>query len=454
MKVTVIGAGYVGLVTAAGLADMGNVVTCVESDAAKCDQLQSGSAHIHEPGLEPLLQANMRAGRLSFARSISDSAAQSDVFLIAVGTPPRQDGSPDMSYVHRAAAEVADCISKYCIIATKSTVPVGTADAVNRIVKEGAQKRGANIEWDVASNPEFLKEGAAVKDFMRPERIIIGCDSERAAVVLRRLYAPFVRSRERILTMRPREAEMTKYASNALLATKISFMNEMAELCEELDVDIEKVRAGVGADSRIGHAFLYAGCGYGGSCFPKDVKALIHTAGELNISTGILDAVEKRNTRQKRRLFDKVVGYFGRDLRGRIFAVWGLSFKPDTDDVRDAPALTIIELLLAAGANIRAYDPIAVENFRRCVPGLAVKSERLEFCAGAYEALQGADGVLLVTEWKEFRTPDFEIMKHKLRTPVIFDGRNQYDPQEVANHGLEYIAIGRGSTSKKASSAL
>jgi UDPglucose 6-dehydrogenase len=444
VRVTVVGGGYVGLVTAAGLAEMGNDVVCVESDAAKFRSLESSVVPVHEPGLDALLTANVRAGRLSFASSLSADTANCDIFLLAVGTPSAEDGSADTSYICAAAMEIGQRIERYSIIATKSTVPVGTADRLRRIVQDELVKRGATVEFDVVSNPEFLKEGAAVKDFMHPERIIIGSDSDRAETLLRRLYAPFVRSRDRIITMQPREAEMTKYASNALLATKISFMNEIAELCDRLDVDVESVRAGVGADSRIGHAFLYPGVGYGGSCFPKDIKALLHTAKEVDVVTGILEAVERRNARQKRILFDKVLARFDRDLSGRTFAIWGLSFKPDTDDIRDAPALTTIQLLLEAGAGVRTYDPIAAENVRRWFNGNAM-ARVLTFHGDAYEALKGADGLLLITEWKQFRNPDFERIKRQLRTPVLFDGRNQYDPAQVTNLGFEYFGIGRGN---------
>src|SRR5688572_28312226 len=332
---------------------MGNTVLCVESDASKLRMLESGVVPIHEPGLDSLLASNVKAGRLAFGSSLARAAEDCQLFFVAVGTPPQNDGSPDMSYVHGVAREVGQAINGYAMLVTKSTVPVGTADQVRKIVHAELHARGAKIEVDVVSNPEFLKEGAAVQDFMTPERVILGCDSERAETLLRKLYGPFVRSRDRIQVMRPREAEMTKYASNALLATKISFMNEIAELCDELGVDVEKVRAGVGADSRIGYSFLYAGCGYGGSCFPKDIKALIHTAKGIRADAGILEAVERRNARQKRRLYDKIVARYGSDLKGRTFAVWGLSFKPNTDDVREASSLSTIELLLDAGAKVR-----------------------------------------------------------------------------------------------------
>jgi UDPglucose 6-dehydrogenase len=454
VKITMIGAGYVGLVSASGFAEMGNSVVCVESDASKVRMLESGIVPIHEPGLEALLSKNTKAGRLIFTSSLGDAAIGSELFFIAVGTPPSPDGSPDMSYVYQAAKEIGRAMRDYAVVITKSTVPVGTADRIATVVRAELEKRGAAFGFDVVSNPEFLKEGAAVQDFMQPERVILGCSSTRAETLLRRLYAPFVRSRDRVMTMQPREAEMTKYASNALLATKISFMNEIAELCDVLGVDVERVRAGVGADSRIGYAFLYAGCGYGGSCFPKDVKALIHTANKVGTQAGILEAVEQRNARQKRRLYEKVVSRFGSDLKGRTFAIWGLSFKPDTDDVREASSLTTIELLLSAGAKVKAFDPIAAENARKAFATTWTDSRQLSFCEDQYDALEAADALLLLTEWKQFRNPDFPLLKQKLRTPIIFDGRNQYQPDEVADLGFEYFGIGRSSGAEVASPKL
>lgn len=453
MKISVVGAGYVGLVTGAGFAEMGNDVVLVETDPAKVRLLESGQIPIHEPGLEPIVTANAKAGRLTFTTSLSAAAEDCEIFFIAVGTPPSPDGSPDMSYVYGVAAEVGRTIDNYAVLVTKSTVPVGTADRVRAIVAAELDKRKVTVEFDVVSNPEFLKEGAAVKDFMNPERVVLGCDSQRAEDLLRKLYAPFVRARDRILAMRPREAEMTKYASNALLATKISFMNEVAELCDELDVDVERVRAGVGADSRIGYAFLYAGCGYGGSCFPKDIKALIHTARQAKTEAGILEAVEERNARQKLRLFEKVTARFGADLNGRTFAVWGLAFKPDTDDIREASSLTIIERLIGAGAKVRAYDPIAVDNVRKSLPATWVESRQLTFCEEPYDVFEGADALLLVTEWREFRNPNFGLMKRRLKGHVIFDGRNQYDPADVEVLGFEYYGIGRGRSVREAQSS-
>lgn len=447
-----IGAGYVGLVSAGGFAEMGNNVVCVESDASRVRMLEAGVVPIHEPGLDQLLSKNAKAGRLIYTTSLEQAAVHSEIFFIAVGTPPTADGSPDMSFAYQAASEIGRTITNYAIVVTKSTVPVGTADRIRSIIGAELGKRGARVEFDVVSNPEFLKEGAAVQDFMQPERVILGCESTRAETALRRLYAPFVRSRDRVLVMRPREAEMTKYASNALLATKISFMNEMAELCEALDVDVERVRAGVGADSRIGYGFLYAGCGYGGSCFPKDIKALIHTAKNVGTQAGILEAVEQRNARQKRRLYDKIVARFGNDLKGRTFAVWGLSFKPDTDDVREASSLTTIELLLQAGAKIKAFDPIAAENARKALGSGWVESRQLTFCNDQYDAIDATDALLLITEWKQFRNPDFGLIKRRLRNPVIFDGRNQYQPDEMSDLGFEYYGIGRGAVTEATSS--
>ncbi|MDB5903606.1 MAG: UDP-glucose 6-dehydrogenase [Betaproteobacteria bacterium] len=445
MNITIVGAGYVGLVSAAGFAEMGNRVLCVESDPAKLRMLEAGIVPIHEPGLDRMIESNVKAGRLSFSTSLAAAASQSEVFFIAVGTPPSDDGSPDMSYVYGVAAEIGRVIERASVIITKSTVPVGTADRNRELIKAELDKRGASVEFDVVSNPEFLKEGAAIQDFMQPERIVIGCESARAETVLRKLYAPFQRNHDRVLVMRPREAEMTKYASNALLATKISFMNEIAEFCDALGVDVEKVRAGVGSDSRIGRSFLYAGCGYGGSCFPKDIKALIHTAKGINADAGILEAVEERNARQKRKLFDKVVARYGADLKGKSFAMWGLSFKPDTDDIREASSLTLIDLLTGAGAKVRAYDPIAAENIRNSVSPQLVDSRQLVFCTDQYEALEGCDALLLVTEWKQFRNPDLGVVKKKLRAPTVFDGRNQYDPADLAAAGFEYYGIGRGA---------
>ena len=408
MKLTIIGTGYVGLVTGACFAEMGNTVTCQDTDAAKISGLQQGRLPIFEPGLEQLVVSNMQAGRLRFTTSLAEAAADSDIHVIAVGTPPGEDGSADLRHVLAAARALGGLIGRDCIVAGKSTVPVGTADLVREAIRGELERRGADFHVDVISNPEFLKEGDAINDFMRPERIIIGTDSERAAATMRTLYAPFMRNHDRIIVMGIRDAEMTKYAANAMLATRISFMNEVAHLCEKLGVDVGQVRRGIGSDSRIGHAFLYPGCGYGGSCFPKDVNALIHMFDGAGIAPGILQATEQRNRIQKERLFEKMRERFGVKLAGLTVAVWGLAFKPGTDDLRQAPSLVLISQLLAAGARVRAYDPLA-----------------------------------LVTEWKPFRLPDFSAMKAAMKQPLIFDGRNQYDPQQVRAAGFEYFGIGR-----------
>jgi UDPglucose 6-dehydrogenase len=445
MIIAVIGIGYVGLVAAACFAEMGNTVTCVDSDAGKVEDLRNGRLPIHEPGLEALVTKGSNEGRLAFTTSIGQACSGADVSFIAVGTPAAADGAADVSQVLRVARELGASLAGYSIIATKSTVPVGTADRIRDIIGGELTRRGLSLEFDIVSNPEFLKEGAAVNDFMRPDRIVLGCDGAKALDLMRRLYAPFVRNHERMLTMRPREAEMTKYAANAMLAARISFMNEIASLCEQLDVDVESVRRGVGADARIGYAFIYPGCGYGGSCLPKDVNALVRMGEQAGVDLAIMKAVEERNARQKRRLFDMVALRFGNDLTGRSFCLWGLSFKPEADDVRQAPSLALIELLLAAGAEVRAFDPIARENAQSALHPRLLQSGRLTFCSDQYGALDQAHALLLVTEWKQFRSPDFRRMRDHLGLPIIFDGRNQYDPGEMAALGFEYYGIGRGA---------
>jgi UDPglucose 6-dehydrogenase len=396
-----------------------------------------------EPGLPELVAANHRAGRLAFAGSVAEAAAGTAIYFIAVGTQPAQDGSADLTHVLQAAREIGRHLQADCIVADKSTVPVGTADRVAAAIQEELDRRGAKFRFDVVSNPEFLKEGDAVNDFMRPERIILGTTSGRALEVMSELYAPFTRSHERLLAMGVRDAEMTKYAANAMLATRISFMNEIAALCERLGVDVESVRRGIGSDSRIGHAFIYPGCGYGGSCFPKDMRALIHTAGESGVEPALLRAVEARNAAQKQRLFEKIHARFDGKLAGRRIAVWGLAFKPGTDDLRDAPSVTLIGRLLEAGAAVRAYDPVAMDSARRSLPPGWLAPGRLELANDQYEALNGADALALVTEWKPFRHPDFDAMKKRLATPIVFDGRNQYDPRRMRAAGFEYFGIGR-----------
>jgi UDPglucose 6-dehydrogenase len=443
MKLTIVGTGYVGLVTGACFAEMGYTVTCVDVDAGKIERLKQGKLPIYEPGLESIVLGNYKSGRLRFTSSFQEAAADSTIFFIAVGTPPGEDGSADLQYVLNVAREIGQHMSTYTIVVDKSTVPVGTADKVTAAINAVQAERGVRLPFDVVSNPEFLKEGAAVDDFMRPDRIVVGCASDRARDIMRELYTPFNRSRERILFMGVREAEMTKYAANAMLATKISFVNEIANLCDRLGVDVESVRHGIGSDMRIGHAFIYPGCGYGGSCFPKDVKALIHMAEENQFEPMLLNAVEARNEDQKHLLFRKITQRFGADLHGRTFAIWGLAFKPGTDDMREAPSLVLLQALIAAGARIRAHDPVAMESAQREMPAEWISSGRVTLVDEQYKALEGADAMVLVTEWKPFRHPDFDRIKSLMKTPVIFDGRNQYDRNLLRQAGFEYAGIGR-----------
>jgi UDPglucose 6-dehydrogenase len=443
VKLSVIGTGYVGLVTGACFAEMGNTVVCVDKDSAKIQALAAGRIPIYEPGLAELVQANRRAERLRFTTSLPEALAGAAIHFIAVGTPPKADGAADLSQVLEVAREIGRHLQADGLVVSKSTVPVGTADRVRGILREELERRGARLQVEVASNPEFLKEGDAVNDFMRPERIVVGVDSEAAAEQFRALYAPFMRNHDRLLAMGVRDAEMTKYAANAMLATRISFMNEIAGLCERLGVDVEQVRRGIGSDSRIGYAFIYPGAGYGGSCFPKDVKALIHLGEANGFPPGLLRAVEARNEAQKHLLYEKIRDRLGGKLRGASVAVWGLAFKPGTDDLREAPALVLIERLIGAGAQVKAYDPVAGEAARRQVPAHWLDSRKLELVAHQYEAVAGADALALVTEWKPFRHPDFDAMKKLMRAPIIFDGRNQYDPRQVRAEGFEYFGIGR-----------
>ena len=443
MKLTVVGTGYVGLVTGACLAEMGNEVTCVDIDAAKIERLRQGILPIYEPGLEPIVIGNYKEGRLKFATSLSDPVSRSQLYLIAVGTPPGEDGSADLRYVLAVAKEIGQTITDYCVVVDKSTVPVGTAEQVRGVVQRELERRNNDVSFDVVSNPEFLKEGAAVQDFMRPDRIIIGSDSERAREMLRELYAPFMRTHERVIFMGIRDAEMTKYAANAMLATKISFMNEIANLCDRLQVDVENVRIGIGSDSRIGYSFIYPGIGYGGSCFPKDVRALIHMAAGADLDPKILSAVEQRNKSQHGVLYEKVIKHFGSDLKRLEFGLWGLAFKPGTDDMREAPAVVLLEQLIAAGANVKAYDPVAMNVAQRDLPNRWFETGQLRLVEHQYEAVQGVDALLLVTEWKPFRHPDFTRMKAEMKTAVIFDGRNQYDPHSLRDAGFVYYGIGR-----------
>jgi UDPglucose 6-dehydrogenase len=440
MKVTAIGTGYVGLVTGACLAEMGNHVVCLDVDKEKIRILEEGGIPIHEPGLHEVVRRNVAAGRLQFTTDAARAVNHGTLLFIAVGTPPDEDGSADLQYVIEAARTIGRLMTDYKVVVDKSTVPVGTADKVRAALAEELAARGVEIEYAVVSNPEFLKEGAAVEDFMKPDRIIIGTDDERASLLMRALYAPFTRNRDRMILMDVRSAEFTKYAANAMLATRISFMNELSRLAERVGADIELVRQGIGSDPRIGTHFLYPGAGYGGSCFPKDVKAMVRSASDNGVPLRLLQAVEQVNEEQKRVLVDKVVARFGEDLKGRRFAVWGLAFKPNTDDMREAPSRVVISELVQRGASVAAYDPVAMQEAARVLADVP----RLEFAPGAMQALEGCDALLVVTEWKEFKSPDFEGIRTALKQPVLFDGRNLYDPPLVEALGLEYHGIGRG----------
>jgi UDPglucose 6-dehydrogenase len=443
MRITIFGSGYVGLVTGACLADAGNDVLCVDVDERKTAMLQRGEVPIHEPGLDTLIKRSADAGRLRFTSNAKEGVDHGLFQLIAVGTPPDEDGSADLRYVLAVARTIGDYMNHYKVVVTKSTVPVGTADKVRGAVRESLDKRKATVEFDMASNPEFLKEGAAIADFMKPDRVVVGTDSDRAAELLRVLYEPFTRNRDRMIVMDVRSAELTKYAANAMLATKISFMNELANLAERFGADIESVRVGLGSDPRIGYAFIYPGAGYGGSCFPKDVQALQRSAQDVGYDASILAAVESVNNRQKQVLFSKIKAHFG-DLRGKTFAIWGLAFKPNTDDMREAASRVLMEALWTAGAKVRAYDPVAMPEALR----IYGQREDLALCKTSPETLQGADALVIVTEWREFRSPDFDHIKAALRSAVIFDGRNLYDPEHMRQAGFDYYAIGRGKPSK------
>jgi UDPglucose 6-dehydrogenase len=440
VKITIIGTGYVGLVTGTCLAEVGNDVICFDTDSQKIKHLQEGQIPIFEPGLHDMVRHNVNGGRLHFTDDIELATRFGTIQFIAVGTPPGEDGSADVQYVLEAASNIGKYMNDYKVIVDKSTVPVGTAEAVHTAVQAELEARGVNTPFSVVSNPEFLKEGAAIDDFMRPGRIVLGCDDEQAALNMRALYAPFQRHHERLILMDVRSAELTKYAANATLATRISFMNELANLAEKLGADIEQVRKGIGSDPRIGYDFLYAGAGYGGSCFPKDVKALIRSADEDGgIQLKVLQAVEAANQAQKHVLGLKVKARFGDNLHGKHFALWGLAFKANTDDMREASSLTVVHDLLAAGATVTAYDPVAVEQARLAF----FQVNGIEFADSQSAALKNADALVIVTEWKEFRSPDFDTIKNMLKTPVIFDGRNLYDPKVVRSLGIEYFAIGR-----------
>jgi len=433
MKICVIGTGYVGLVAGAGFSDMGNDVICCDVDKAKIDGLNRGEMPIYEPGLDKIVERCKSEGRLKFTTKVAEGVAGAEVILLAVGTPPGPNGAADLSYIFKAAEQVADALTGWAVIVTKSTVPVGTGDKIEAIVKKRTKH-----EFGVASNPEFLKEGDALADFMKPDRVVVGADDKRSVEVLRALYAPFSRTSDRMLVMDRRSAELTKYAANSMLATRISFMNDLSNLCELLGADIEQVRRGMGSDARIGPKFLYAGPGFGGSCFPKDLRAAISTGRDVNYELEILDAVVAVNERQKKKLGEKILGHFKNDLQGKRIAVWGLAFKPGTDDIREAPALVLIEQLLAAGATVSATDPVAMDAVRREL------GDRIVYEANNYECAKGADALALVTEWHEFRRPAFDRLKGLLKQPVIFDGRNIWSPTELRASGFTYYGMGRG----------
>ncbi|MCH9695869.1 MAG: UDP-glucose/GDP-mannose dehydrogenase family protein [Gammaproteobacteria bacterium] len=442
MRLTIFGSGYVGLVTGACMAEMGNHVVCYDIDADKVKRLHDGDIPIYEPGLNAYIERNRESGRLEFTSDVKKAVGHGLFQFIAVGTPPDEDGSADIKHVLAVAKAIGEHMHEYRVVVDKSTVPVGTADKVAARISEELEKRGETIDFDVVSNPEFLKEGAAIGDFMKPDRIILGTDNPRSTELLKSLYEPFNRNHERVISMDVRSAELTKYAANAMLATKISFMNELANLAETFGADVESVRIGIGSDPRIGYHFIYPGVGYGGSCFPKDVRALAHSAAESGYDAALLRTVDEVNQRQKHRVFEKLNAHYDGKLHSKTIALWGLSFKPGTDDMREAPSRTIMEALWNAGAEVRAYDPEAMNAARRIYP----HQNSLELCDTAYDAVGGADALVIMTEWQEFRSPDFQRLKGCLGDAVIFDGRNLYDPGTVEALGLQYYAIGRGRT--------
>ncbi len=439
MKIAIVGTGYVGLVTGTCFAEMGTEVYCVDVNEQKIDGLKNGKIPIYEPGLEEMVHRNYEAGRLRFTTNLTDCLDDVEVLFSAVGTPPDEDGSADLRYVLDVAREIGQHMNKYLLIVTKSTVPVGTANKVKKVIQDELDKRGVNVDFDIASNPEFLKEGAAIKDFMSPDRVVVGVESERAKELMTRLYRPFLLNNFRVIFMDVPSAEMTKYAANAMLATRISFMNDVANLCELVGADVNMVRKGIGADNRIGSRFLYPGCGYGGSCFPKDVKALISTANEYGYPMRILQAVEEVNERQKSVLFHKLESYYNGDLKGKTIALWGLSFKPETDDIREAPSLVLIEKLLDAGCKVKAFDPVAMDEARHRL------GDSVQLCKDIYETVLDAEALLVVTEWKVFRLPSWETIRKLMQVPLILDGRNIYDAEELEQKGFTYSCIGRKS---------
>ncbi|MBE9509714.1 MAG: UDP-glucose/GDP-mannose dehydrogenase family protein [Bacteroidetes bacterium] len=438
MKVSIVGTGYVGLVTGTCFSETGLSVTCVDIDKEKVEGLKKGKVPIYEPGLEPMIKRNVEKGRLLFTTKIKESLEDADAIFIAVGTPPDEDGSADLKHVLAVGRKVGQLIDHYMVIVTKSTVPVGTAEKVRKVVREEITKRGADVEFDMASNPEFLKEGAAIQDFLRPDRIVIGIDSEKARKTMERLYKPFVLNNHPIYFMNIPSSELTKYTANSMLATKISFMNDIANLCEILGADVNMVRKGIGSDTRIGKKFIYPGAGYGGSCFPKDVRALIRTAANNKYPLRILQAVEDVNYSQKEVIFNKIMKHFNGNIKGKTIAIWGLSFKPQTDDMREASSLVIIDKLLNEGASVKAYDPAAMDETKR------ILGDKIEYATDQYEALIDTDALVLITEWSEFRMPNFRVIEKLLKKKVIFDGRNIYDMEEMEENGFVYYAIGRG----------
>lgn len=445
MKITIYGSGYVGLVTGACLAQVGNQVLCVDIDSKKIDMLKDGQIPIHEPGLDDMIQSNIAAGRIQFTTDPAKGVAHGLFQFIAVGTPPDEDGSADLSYVLSVAETIAEHMQDYRLIVNKSTVPVGTADLVRQTIKRKCAEFNKEAAFDIASNPEFLKEGAAIEDFMKPDRVVVGTDSDKASELMRSLYQPFNRNRDRINVMDIRSAELTKYAANAMLATKISFINELANLAERVGADIEQVRLGIGSDPRIGYNFIYPGCGYGGSCFPKDVQALQKIGLKADYETTLIAAVDAVNQAQKEVLYNKITTYFDDDLSGKTFALWGLAFKPNTDDMREASSRALMQSLWTAGAKVQAYDPVAMDECSR----IYGQRDDLSLCDNAEQALQGADALIIVTEWTEFRSPNFVTLKATLQSSLIFDGRNLYDPADLEAQGIEYYAIGRGRSVQK-----
>ena len=448
MNLIIIGTGYVGLVSGACFAETGNHVECIDIDRDKIENLNAGIIPIYEPGLESLVNKNVQANRLNFATELPQEIPENSILLIAVGTPPTENGEADLSYVFNAAKSIGSRIKNYVVIVDKSTVPVGTGDKVEAIIQSELSKREVDCDFDVVSNPEFLKEGDAIKDFLYPDRVIIGSDSIRAKDIISQLFAPYSMKKTKILFMGRRDAEMSKYAANAMLATKISFMNEIAVICERMGVDVEKVRKGIGSDSRIGYSFIFPGCGYGGSCFPKDVKAIINTAKHSGVDPVVLNAVEQRNSSQKNILFEKLTSLFGTDLTGKTFSVWGLSFKPGTDDMREAPSVKFVNSVVKCGGSVNVYDPVCQESCNGEFEKELFNSGKIKYCENEFDALENSEALILITEWIQFRQPDFQKIKNLLKNPIIIDGRNQYKPDYLQDLGIDYYGIGRSNRSQ------